>query len=104
MPVVVTPTTRDDILRTLRDHRDKIRGFGVRRLGVFGSASRNEATAASDIDVVVDFETKSFDGYMELKFFLEDLFQRKVDLVLADTVKPILRSAIVDQAVYVEGL
>jgi len=41
----------------------------------------------------------SFSGYMDLKFFLEDLFGRPVDLVLADGIKPRLRKAILQEAV-----
>jgi uncharacterized protein len=61
----VKPTNRNDILGALHDHRERIRAYGVRRLGLFGSASRNEATGTSDIDLVVDFERKSFDAYMD---------------------------------------
>ncbi len=97
-------TSREEILQALQTHRERIRGFGVRRIGLFGSYARNEPTASSDMDFVVDFEKKSFDGYMDLKAFLEDLFQRPVDLVVADAVKPALRAAIVDEAVYAAGL
>jgi len=45
------------------------------------------------MDFVVDFEKKSFDGYMDLKAFLEELFQCRVDVVVADAVKPPLRAA-----------
>ena len=93
-----------EILDTLSEHRDAIRAYGVRRLGLFGSHARNAAGAASDLDFVVDFETKSFDGYMDLKFFLEELFSSKVDLVLENTIKPRLRDVILGEALYAPGL
>ena len=96
--------SRDEILRLLQANRDAIRAYGVRRLGLFGSYASGEATDASDIDLVVEFEKKTFDAYMDLKAYLEELLQRRVDLVLADAVKPRLRSAIVDGAVYAPGL
>ncbi|MBI3666306.1 MAG: nucleotidyltransferase family protein [Acidobacteria bacterium] len=96
--------SREEILEVLQANRDKIRSFGVRKLGLFGSYSRNEATGTSDIDLVVDFEKKTFDAYMDLKEFLERLFHCRVDLVIADAVKPRLRAAIVDAAVYAPGL
>lgn len=60
---------------------------------MFGSYLKGEAKESSDIDVLVEFEKgkKTFDNYMELKFFLEDLFKRKVDPVIDESVKPELR-------------
>lgn len=59
---------------------EKIRGYGVRRIGLFGSYCRGEQTETSDVDILVEFEDdeKTFDNYMDLKFFLEDLFGLKV--------------------------
>jgi len=44
--------------------------------------------------VLVQLDEPTFDHYMDLKFYLEDLFGADVDLVLADTVKPRLRPSI----------
>jgi hypothetical protein len=96
--------TREEILRKILEHREQIRSFGVRRLGLFGSFARGEETASSDLDFVVDFDRKSFDGYMDLKAFLEGLFQRRVDLVIADAIKPRLRDPILSETVYAQGL
>ena len=96
--------SRNQVLSDLREHRQTIRKFGVRRLGLFGSMARNEGRAESDLDFLVELEHDKFDAYMDLKFFLEDLFQCPVDLVMADTVKPRLRGDILKETVYVEGL
>jgi predicted nucleotidyltransferase len=96
--------TLEEILKELKHHRDTIRGFGVRRLGIFGSYARDEPSVASDMDFLVEFEKKTFDNYMDLKFFLEDLFECSVDLVIADAVKPRLRKPIFEETVYAEGL
>ncbi len=96
--------TRDAILKRLEEHRDAIRGYGVRRLGLFGSQARGEASEASDLDFVVEFDRKSFDAYMDLKAYLEELFGCPVDLVLADAVKPRLRVAVVEEAIHAAGL
>ena len=95
---------RDEILKTLEQNREIIRGFGVRRLALFGSAVRGEAGPTSDLDFVVDFEKKSFDSYMDLKAFLEQLFDCKVDLVVSEVIKPRLRPVILAEAVHVPGL
>jgi len=98
--------TRDpeNILKIIEANREKIKGFGVRRLGLFGSAVRGEATEASDLDFLVELEEETFDAYMDLKFFLEELFNCKVDLVLPDTIKPRLRSYILGETIYATGL
>jgi len=92
------------ILRTLEQNREGIRRYGVQRLRLFGSCVRGEGSEQSDLDFLVEFETRSFDAYMDLKTFLEKLFGRQVDLVLPDTVKPRLRSSILEEAVDVPGL
>jgi predicted nucleotidyltransferase len=93
-----------EILNALTANDAKIKSFGVRTLGLFGSCARGEQTPASDLDFVVEFERKSFDAYMDLKFFLEDLFDKPVDLVLSDGIKPRLRTAILQEALRAPGL
>jgi len=85
------------------DLREK---YGVKRLGFFGSLVRNEWKESSDVDVLVEFEkgAKTFDNYMNLKFFLEDLFGGKVDLVIADTLKPQIKERVLEEVKYAEGL
>ncbi len=95
---------RKEVLKTLERNREAIRGYGVRRLGLFGSCGRGEASKTSDLDFVVEFESKSFDAYMDLKAFLEGLFGCQVDLVLSDAIKPRLREPILKQARYAPGL
>ena len=97
------PTT-SEILRTLEQNAPAIRRHGVRSLGLFGSHARGTAADQSDLDFVVEFETKSFDAYMNLKAFLEQLFSGRVDLVLKDTIKPQLRERILREALHAPGL
>jgi uncharacterized protein len=93
-----------EILDKLEENDETIRGFGVRRLGIFGSYARGEQSEASDMDFLVEFELATFDNYFDLKFFLEDLLGRKVDLVFKDTIKPKIRSTILEETVYAQGL
>jgi hypothetical protein len=58
----------------------------------------------SEILGTLEFETKSFDAYMNLKAFLEQLFDCRVDLVLKDTIKPRLRERILSEALHAPGL
>lgn len=98
------PSSREEILGFLADHRDRLQALGVRRLGLFGSFSRGEASPASDLDFLVEFKASSFDAYMDLKFFLEESLGIPVDLVLQDTLKPRLRPRILAETVYAQGL
>jgi predicted nucleotidyltransferase len=96
--------TGQKILGLLKANEAHIKGFGVRSLGLFGSFAHGNDTEKSDLDLVVEFDKKTFDAYMDLKIFLESLFGRPVDLVLADAIKPRLRGPILEDAVHAPGL
>ena len=55
--------------------------FAVRKIALFGSYARGEETDESDIDLLVDFREPTFDNYINLVFFLEESFKKKVQLV-----------------------
>ncbi len=98
--------TMDEILKEIEGSKDIIKGFGVKKIGLFGSYLRNEQRKGSDIDILVEFEKdkKTFDNYIDLKLFLEDLFNCKVDLVIYGTVKSRLRPYILGGVKYATGL
>ena len=94
--------TREKILNKIEQNSEKLRKYGVKNIGLFGSYIKNKQTRESDIDLVVEFKKgkKTFDNYMELKFFLEDLLECKVDLVIAEAIKPDLKSYIMEDVKY----
>ena len=96
----------EQILQELAKRRAALRELGARKLGLFGSRVRGEAKEESDLDFVVEFEPgrKSFDNYMDLRFLLEDLFERRIDLVILGNIKERLRESILRETVYVPGL
>lgn len=65
---------------------------------MFGERGRG----GSDVDLLVEFEVgaKTFDNYMGVKFFLEDLLGRKVDLVISESVKPAIKPYIMKEVLY----
>lgn len=77
--------------------------YGVKRIGLFGSYSRDKQKESSDIDVIVEFNDAdlSFDNYMDLKISLEDLFHKPIDLVILNDIKPSLKSNILSTIKYV---
>ncbi|SRR5258706_16265273 len=96
--------TRAEVISILESNRDAIRNLGVRELGLFGSFAREEQTETSDVDMLVDLEKHTFHAYMDVLFFLEELFGRKVDLVMKDTIKPIIKNRVLSETIYVTGL
>jgi predicted nucleotidyltransferase len=92
---------RDEILRRLHERQEEMRTlFSVRRIGLFGSYLHGNVSKNSDIDLIVDLSEPTFDHYMDLKLYLEALFERPVDLVLSDTIKPRLEPIIKKEAAY----
>lgn len=93
--------SRGDILESLQAHKEEMhRRYSVERLGLFGSCARGISHAGSDIDILVEFGEPTFDHYMDLKFYLEELLGAPVDLVLADCVKPRIAPLIARDVVY----
>jgi predicted nucleotidyltransferase len=91
---------RENIIETLESYEGDLKDFGVVRIGLFGSFLSGEFDESSDLDFLVKFEENSFDNYMKLKLFLEDLFDRDVDLVIESDVRPELEY-VVEEAEYV---
>ena len=97
--------TNEDILNKLSQHAEKLqKNFSVHRIGLFGSYVHGSAKQNSDVDILVELTEPSFDHYMDLKFYLEQLFGTSVDLVLADTIKPRLQPIIAREVIYAKGL
>ncbi len=93
---------KEQILALLANHRADLDRYGVRSLALFGSVVRGEEKPESDIDLLVVFEgPATFDGYMELKFYLEDLLGQAVDLVTSKALRPQLRPWVEQDLVYV---
>jgi predicted nucleotidyltransferase len=94
---------RQLVLTKLKDRIDEIRQrFSVRRLSIFGSIARDESTENSDIDVLVVFDREgSFDLFMDLKFYLEDLLGGKIDLITDNALRPQVRQAIEQELIHV---
>ena len=103
MTAIVEPQTKESIPSLIVAHRSQIRLFGVKRLGLFGSFMRNQPNAASDVDLLVEFEAgkKTFDNFIHLCFFLEDLLGRYVELVTPESLSPYIGPRITSEVEYV---
>jgi predicted nucleotidyltransferase len=90
------------VLQTLQAHEGDLRRQGVRHAAVFGSVARGEARADSDIDVLVELDPEQPIGifeYARLKLYIGDLLGGPGDVVNRKTLKPLLRDAILREAV-----
>lgn len=96
--------TKAQVLSLLHDYKQDLHRFGVSRCGVFGSFVRDNAIHdQSDVDILVTFEPnqKTFDNFIHLSFFLEDLFGRTVDLITVESLSPYIGPHILDEVEYV---
>jgi predicted nucleotidyltransferase len=92
-----------DVLQTLRTHQNELRLLGVSHAAVFGSVARGEASANSDIDVLVELDEDRSMGifeYARLKLYINQLLDGAGDVVNRRTLKPLLRDNILRDAIH----
>lgn len=97
-------SNKKSLLKELNIHQGQIKTFGVKSLGLFGSFVLNQKVhAGSDIDFLVEFEPgkKTFDNFMELSFFLEEILGRKIELVTRESLSRHVGPHILKQAEHV---
>lgn len=94
----------ETVLQILQEQSNLFEQYQIKSLALFGSTARNQATTTSDLDFLVEFNADlTLSVYMNLKFFLENLFQKKVDLVIRTDIKPIIKDNILKEAIYVSS-
>ena len=94
--------TKQDIFSVLQQNRLRLRALGVKKIGLFGSFLRGEQRPDSDIDLLVQFEPgqKTFDNFIELSFFLEEVLQHRTELVTVESLSPYLGPHILREVEY----
>jgi predicted nucleotidyltransferase len=94
---------RERVLKILSENRQALRDRSVKSLAIFGSVARDEATDASDVDLLVEFDPGHPKGLFEfigVMNFLEDLLGCKVDLVMTDGIRKELREQVLREAIH----
>jgi predicted nucleotidyltransferase len=92
--------TRDQILKLLSGHKADLERLGVKSLSLFGSVALGQATAASDVDILVEFAVPvGLFEFIRLKLFLERILGMPVDLVTPDALKESMRETILKEAI-----
>ncbi len=95
---------KNSIQETLKNLKVDINSFGVETIHIFGSVARNDAKSSSDLDVLVKFKPgkKNFDNFMNLTFFLEDVFGVKVDLITIDSINGSFKKSVEEDSILIE--
>ncbi len=96
---------RQTIFKTIKSNASKLKGFGVKKIGLFGSYVRNEQTENSDLDLLIDFEPEqeSFDNLMNIYDLIESAFKgTKVEIVTKNGLSDYIGPYILKEVEYVQ--
>lgn len=95
--------TRQDIIDRLRENEHALRERGMAHVALFGSRARGDDCADSDTDIMIEVDPAahlSVYDYVGLKEYIASLFDGPVDVVSRDSLKPYVRPAATEDAVY----
>jgi len=88
-----------EVRAILNKHRKTLVNLGAQTLSIFGSVAKNQASATSDIDILVEFDSKKgLFGFIDLKNYLKNLLQCEIDLVTKNALHPALKKRILKEA------
>jgi predicted nucleotidyltransferase len=94
--------SKNDILLKLKELKPVLnKEFAVKEIGLFGSFSDETNNEGSDIDLIVEFERPIGWKFFSLELYLENIFNRKIDLVTKNSLKEQIRDSILKQVNYV---
>lgn len=90
-----------NVVEVLKKHKNFIvEKYAVKKIGVFGSYARNEQAVQSDIDILVEFKNPTFDNFMNLIFYLEDLYGKEIDLITLKSLSPYIAPYVVKEVIW----
>jgi predicted nucleotidyltransferase len=88
----------EDILKEQKQYLSE--HYYVEKIGLFGSFARSDQRDDSDVDLLVEFNKPVGFEFIRLKFYLESILGRKVDLVTEDALKPMIKDQILNEVQY----
>jgi predicted nucleotidyltransferase len=98
-------TELDRIISEISKKKEYIRKqYKIKQIGVFGSYVRNEQTEDSDVDILIDYDARfgiSLFELIRLEDYLSDILERKVDLAMKKTLKPVIGKRILQEVKYI---
>ncbi len=88
--------SKQTIFRLIQLHQDRLKAFGIRRIGLFGSFVRGDQRHDTDIDFLVesDFDQKTYDNFINAIYFLEELLGRDVEIITREGLSPFIGPSI----------
>ena len=87
--------------RKLKEHKLILEErYFVKRIGIFGSYARDEQKKESDVDIIVEFTSPVGFKFIELKLYLEEILDKKVDLVTPNALKPQIKESVLKEVSY----
>lgn len=91
---------KQGLISLLQDNGQKIKDYGVAKLSLFGSFSTGNFKPDSDVDLLIEFEPgkKTYDNFMDLSFFLEELVGRRVEVITPQSLSKYIGPHILKQA------
>lgn len=95
--------TKEDIKKTIREHKDILLKYQVSSIALFGSYARNQHREDSDIDFLVEFREDTYDNFINLIFALEDLLHKKVSVVSNADLSPYIKPYVLKELEQIEG-
>ena len=104
--IIRTPFRRlmklEQAIRIINRHKKDLSIRGVNSLSIFGSTVKGETTSSSDVDILIDYESKKgLFAFVDLKLFLEKILDCPVDLVTKNALHPALKERILHEAKHV---
>lgn len=94
--------TMETVFAILHSHRPELERRGIEHVSLFGSTARRESRPDSDIDLLVDLAkdkiTTIYD-YVDVKLYIESLFDRPVDVVARENLRLSARSRVETDAI-----
>jgi predicted nucleotidyltransferase len=94
---------RQEIVDRLRQNEAALRARGVSHAALFGSRARGDNRPDSDIDIMIEVDPAAEIGvyeYVAPKDYIAALFDRPVDIVSRDGLKPYVKPAVTTDAIY----
>ncbi|WP_461788684.1 nucleotidyltransferase family protein [Pedobacter sp.] len=91
------------LITRLKNNSNKLKSFGIAKLSIFGSFVSDKPTDKSDVDFLVEFvpEKKNYDNFIALSFYLEELLERRVEIVTPQSLSKHIGPHILRNAEYV---
>lgn len=88
----------EEVKKILIKHKKELQKLGAKAVAVFGSVARNKSRKNSDVDLLVDFDSKKgFFQFVDLKKYLESTLGCEVDIVTRNALHPALKTKILEE-------